>query len=122
MLEGGSIHTDGEGTVLTTEECLLNPNRNPQPLAEEIEQPLLDYLGAERLSGSAAACYNDETNGHVDNLACFARPGVVLLTWTDDESDPQHADLQGGARAPAAARPTPAAGRSRWSGSPPRAR
>lgn len=91
VLEGGSIHVDGQGTVLTTEECLLNPNRNPALSREQIEQTLYDYLGCERVIWLGAGVYNDETNGHVDNLACFAEPGVVVLTWTDDESDPQHA-------------------------------
>ncbi|MBA3808257.1 MAG: agmatine deiminase [Solirubrobacterales bacterium] len=91
VLEGGSIHVDGEGTVLTTEECLLNPNRNPELDREQIERMLLDYLGAERVIWLGRGVQEDETDGHVDNLACFARPGVVLLSWSDDESDPQHA-------------------------------
>jgi agmatine deiminase len=91
ILEGGAIHVDGEGTVLTTEECLLNPNRNPALAREEIEATLLEYLGAERVIWLGGGVYNDETNGHVDNLACFIRPGVVLLTWPEDSSDPQHA-------------------------------
>jgi len=90
VLEGGAIHVDGEGTVLTTEECLLNPNRNPELSQEQIERALLDYLGAEKVVWLGAGVFEDETDGHVDNLACFARPGVVLLTWTDDEDDPQH--------------------------------
>jgi agmatine deiminase len=91
VLEGGSIHVDGEGTVLSTEECLLNPNRNPGLSREEIERTLCDYLGAECVIWLARGLCGDETDGHVDNLACFARPGVVLLAWTDDASDPQHA-------------------------------
>ena len=91
VLEGGSIHVDGEGTVLSTEECLLNPNRNPELSKEQIERVLLDYLGAEKVVWLGAGVFEDETDGHVDNLACFARPGTVLLTWTDDEDDPQHA-------------------------------
>lgn len=91
VLEGGSIHVDGEGTVLTTEECLLNPNRNPELSRERIERALLDYLGAEKVVWLGPGVYEDETDGHIDNLACFARPGVVLLTWCGDESDPQHA-------------------------------
>jgi agmatine deiminase len=90
VLEGGSIHCDGEGTVLTTEECLLNPNRNPGRSREEIERSLCDYLGAERVIWLGRGLPGDETDGHVDNLACFARPGAVLLAWCDDESDPQH--------------------------------
>jgi agmatine deiminase len=91
VLEGGSIHVDGEGTVMTTEECLLNPNRNPELSREQIEQALRDYLGASTVIWLGQGVYSDETDGHIDNLACFARPGVVLLTWSDDESDPQHA-------------------------------
>jgi len=90
VLEGGAIHVDGEGTVLTTEECLLNPNRNPELSKEQIERVLLDYLGAEKVVWLGAGVFEDETDGHVDNLACFARPGLALLTWTDDEDDPQH--------------------------------
>ena len=91
VLEGGAIHVDGEGTVLTTEQCLLNPNRNPDLSREEIEGHLLDYLGAEKVLWLGQGVYGDETDGHVDNLACFARPGVVLLAWSGEESDPQHA-------------------------------
>lgn len=91
VLEGGSIHVDGEGTVLTTEECLLNPNRNPDLSKEQIERVLLEFLGGEKVVWLGAGVFEDETDGHVDNLACFARAGTVLLTWTDDEDDPQHA-------------------------------
>ncbi|HEX4482568.1 MAG TPA: agmatine deiminase [Solirubrobacteraceae bacterium] len=91
VLEGGSIHVDGEGTVMTTEECLLNANRNPDLTREQIELLLLDYLGAEKVLWLERGVFNDETNGHIDNLACFARPGVVLLGTTEDESDPQYA-------------------------------
>jgi len=90
VLEGGSIHVDGEGTLLVTEECLLNPNRNPNVSREEIEQVLQDYLNVEKIIWLGRGVYGDETSGHVDNLCCFARPGVVALTWTDDASDPQH--------------------------------
>lgn len=90
VLEGGSIHTDGEGTLLTTEECLLSEGRNPHLSREEIEERLREYTGVETIIWLPAGIYNDETNGHVDNIACFARPGVVALAWTDDESDPQY--------------------------------
>jgi agmatine deiminase len=89
VLEGGAIHVDGEGTVLTTEECLLNPNRNPDLPREQIERALLDYLGAEKVIWLGAGVFADETDGHVDNLACFAAPGKVLLTWCEDDDDPQ---------------------------------
>ncbi|HTZ88071.1 MAG TPA: agmatine deiminase, partial [Solirubrobacteraceae bacterium] len=91
VLEGGSIHVDGEGTVLTTEECLLNPNRNPSLGREQIERALLDYLGASKVIWLGRGLAEDETDGHIDNLACFARPGVVLLSWSEDPTDPQHA-------------------------------
>jgi agmatine deiminase len=90
VLEGGSIHTDGQGTLLTTEECLLNPNRNPGLSRAQIEARLKDYLGVERVVWLPRGVVDDETSGHIDNLCCFLRPGVVVLTWTDDASDPQH--------------------------------
>lgn len=90
VLEGGSIHVDGEGTLLTTEECLLNENRNPDLTRDEIEAHLKAYCGVTRFIWLGAGTYNDETNGHVDNLACFLRPGLVALTWTDDHNDPQY--------------------------------
>ncbi|MGA0562036.1 agmatine deiminase [Ancylobacter sp. VNQ12] len=91
VLEGGSIHVDGEGTVLTTEECLLNPNRNPDLSREEIEQHLKDYLNVSTVIWLGAGLVDDETSGHIDNLACFVRPGVVALTWCEDPLDPQYA-------------------------------
>jgi agmatine deiminase len=89
VLEGGAVHVDGEGTVLTTEECLLNSNRNRDLSREQIERALLDYLGAEKVIWLGAGVFEDETDGHVDNLACFAAPGRVLLTWSNDDDDPQ---------------------------------
>jgi agmatine deiminase len=89
VLEGGAIHADGEGTMLTTEECLLNPNRNPDLSREQVERVLLDYLGAEKVVWLGAGVFEDETDGHVDNLACFVAPGKLLLTWSEDDDDPQ---------------------------------
>jgi agmatine deiminase len=77
--------------VLATEECLLNPNRNPDLTRSDIEEALCAYLGAEAVIWLPLGVHNDETDGHIDNLACFVRPGVVLLTWSDDVADPQHA-------------------------------
>jgi agmatine deiminase len=90
VLEGGSIHVDGEGTLVTTEQCLLNPNRNRGRSRRDLERVLADHLAVERVVWLGPGVFNDETSGHVDNLVCFARPGVVLLTWTDDVDDPQH--------------------------------
>lgn len=90
ILEGGSIHVDGEGTLLTTEECLLNPNRNPDLSREDIECRLRLYLGVRKIIWLPHGLFGDEdTNGHIDNFCCFVRPGVVLLAWADDEADPQ---------------------------------
>ncbi len=91
VLEGGAIHVDGEGTLLTTEECLLNPNRNPHLSRADMEQVLEDTLGIEKVIWLPRGCYLDETDGHVDNLCCFVAPGEVVVTWCDDEDDPQHA-------------------------------
>lgn len=89
VLEGGSIHVDGEGTLLTTEECLLNRNRNPHLTKPLIERVLKEYLGVQTILWLKYGIYEDETDGHIDNIACFVRPGEVVLAWTDDPSDPQ---------------------------------
>jgi agmatine deiminase len=89
VLEGGSIHVDGQGTCLTTEECLLNPNRNPGRTKSQLEDLLRAYLGVERVIWLPRGVPEDETDGHVDNLVCFSAPGRVLLTWSDDRVDPQ---------------------------------
>lgn len=90
ILEGGSIDVDGEGTLLTTEECLLNPNRNPDKSREQIEKYLKDYLNLEKILWLKKGVYLDETSGHVDNFCRFVTPGEVILTWTNDRSDPQY--------------------------------
>ena len=89
ILEGGSFHVDGQGTLITTKECLLNPNRNPDLCQQEIESYLKAYLGVKTIIWLEKGVFMDETDGHVDNLCAFARPGEVVLTWTDDQSDPQ---------------------------------
>ncbi len=91
ILEGGSIHVDGEGTVMTTEECLLSEGRNSNLTKEEIENILCEYLNCSKVLWIPKGIYNDETNGHVDNICNFVKPGVVVLAWTDDENDPQYA-------------------------------
>ena len=94
VLEGGSIHSDGEGTVLVTQSCLLSKGRNPDLSKKQIEDKLKDYLGAKKILWLPRGIYNDETNEHVDNICAFVRPGEVVLAWTDDESDPQYAMSQ----------------------------
>lgn len=90
IMEGGSVHVDGEGTLLTTEECLLNRNRNPQLGREEIEEQLKKYLNVEKIVWLKRGLYGDDTDGHVDNVACFARPGVILIQTTRKPSDPNY--------------------------------
>lgn len=93
VLEGGSIHVDGEGTLLTTEECLLDPQRNPHLDGPDIEANLRASLGVERVVWLPRGLAGDETRGHVDNLCCFAAPGRVLLPATDNPADPDAAVL-----------------------------
>jgi agmatine deiminase len=90
VLEGGAIHVDGQGSCLTTEECLLNPNRNPGLGRAEIEEVLRRHLGVSTVIWLGAGVHLDETGGHIDELACFTGPGHVALTWTDDRDDPQY--------------------------------
>lgn len=90
VLEGGSIHTDGEGTLYTTEECLLSPGRNPLLTKQQIEQQLKEYLSIEKVIWLPNGLFNDETDGHVDNLMHVIAPAKVVLSWTDDPSDPQY--------------------------------
>ena len=87
VLEGGAIHVDGDGTVLTTEECLLHPNRNPKLSRDEIEANLKDWLGVEAVLWLGRGYEGDDTNGHIDEIACFAAPGVVLATECRDKDD-----------------------------------
>ena len=90
ILEGGSIHTDGEGTLLTTEACLLSKGRNYNLSKEEIEERLKRHLGIKKVLWLKNGIYNDETNEHVDNMACFLAPGVVALATCEDKNDIQY--------------------------------
>jgi len=90
VLEGGSIHVDGEGTLITTEECLLNRNRNPHLDRAAIEAVLSANLAVDKIIWLPDGLFNDETDGHVDNFCCYVRPGEVLLAWTDDPQDPNY--------------------------------
>ena len=84
ILEGGSIHTDGAGTILTTKECLLG--RNPTMSQQDIESVLLSGLGCQKVIWlDHGLAFDDDTNGHVDNWCCWVEPGAVVLAWTDDE-------------------------------------
>jgi agmatine deiminase len=81
VLEGGSIHTNGAGALLTTAECLLNPNRNPGLTQGEIERHLKYFTGADTVLWLPYGVPQDETDGHVDNVCCFVRDDAVLLYW-----------------------------------------
>lgn len=87
VMEGGSIHVDGEGTLLTTKECLLNSNRNPDLSKEEIEAYLKQYLDIQQIIWLNRGLSGDETDGHVDNIACFAGPGKILIQVCEDPED-----------------------------------
>lgn len=91
VLEGGSIHVDGEGTAIVTENCLLSKGRNPELSKQEITDKLKEYLGVSKVIWLKYGIYQDETNEHVDNICCFVKPGHVVLAWTDDVNDPQYA-------------------------------
>lgn len=97
ILEGGSIHVDGEGTLITTEMCLLNPDagRNvPNLDKDQIEMMLKEYLNLEKIIWIKDGIDPYETNGHIDDVACFIRPGEVACIWTDDPNHPFYAPAQ----------------------------
>ena len=94
VLEGGSILTDGAGTLLTTEQCLLHPNRNPSMSREEIEATLRDRLGVDTILWLGMGLLEDrDTDGHVDLIAAFTKPGEVVLQ-TVPEDNPNHPHCQ----------------------------
>ncbi len=88
ILEGGSLENDGEGTILTTKECLLNPNRNPGWTQAQIEQALCGAFGAEKILWLNYGLLNDHTDGHIDNIARFVGPGRVVCQSPSGEDDP----------------------------------
>jgi agmatine deiminase len=94
VMEGGSIDVDGRGTLLTTEACLLNANRNPHLGRAEIEQYLCDYLGARRVCWLGEGIAGDDTDGHVDDLTRFVAPNVVVTVVEDDPQEANYAALQ----------------------------
>ena len=111
VLEGGAITVDGQGTLITTEQCLLNANRNPGMSGEDTEQELRNKLGIEKVIWLPWGITDDwVTDGHVDAVCTFVRPGVVLAQTCDDASDPDHERLAAnlavlGAATDAAGRP-----------------
>ena len=94
VMEGGSFCVDGDGTLLTTEQCLLHPNRNPDLSRAEIEALLRACLGIEKIVWLAGDPADDETDGHIDEVACFARPGLVLAMRAQSRDSPSFAALE----------------------------
>ena len=94
VLEGGSIDVNGRGTLLTTEACLLNPNRNPHLTRTQIEQSLRDYLGVVHVLWLGDGIVGDDTDGHIDDLARFVDPCTVATVVEDDPADENHGRLR----------------------------
>jgi agmatine deiminase len=94
VLEGGSLDVNGRGALLTTEQCLLNKNRNPHLTKEQIEQYLRDYLGVSRILWLGAGLAGDDTDGHVDDIARFVNPTTVVACREDDPADVNHGPLR----------------------------
>ena len=104
VAEGGGLTFDGEGTVITTESVLLNPNRNPGMTRERVEELLGEYLGIEKVIWLRGGLVEDrDTDGHSDNVVQFVRPGVVLTQMAPDRANPNW-DVLGDNRARLAAR------------------
>jgi agmatine deiminase len=94
VMEGGSIEVNGQGTVLTTTSCLLNPNRNPNLTKDQIAQYLLDYLGADQVLWLGEGIEGDDTDGHIDDLTRFVNPTTLVTAVEEDPADPNHAVLR----------------------------
>ncbi len=94
ILEGGAIDSNGAGTILTTEQCLLNPNRNPQLNRADMERYLADYLGAKKVLWLGEGIEGDDTDGHIDELARFVSPRTVVAALEDDPADSNYRPLR----------------------------
>lgn len=90
VAEGGALAVDGVGTLITTESCLLNPNRNPGRTKAEVESALKSYLGVRKVIWLRKGISATQVDGHVDAIAAFARPGTVLAATAPDPVDPNH--------------------------------
>ncbi len=98
ILEGGAVDGNGLGTILTTEPCLLNPNRNPQLNRSDVEGYLMDYLGAKKILWLAGGIEGDDTDGHIDELARFVAPTTVVAAVENDPHDANYEPLQANLR------------------------
>ena len=94
IMEGGAFHVDGRGTLLTTKECLLNPNRNPHLTQDNVEARLKSHLGVQKIIWLERGLIGDETDGHVDEVATFIAPEKVLCLITSDKQDENYALLR----------------------------
>ena len=94
ILEGGSVDPNGAGTLLTTESCLLNPNRNPSLSRQQIEQGLRDYLGVDQILWLGDGIEGDDTDGHVDDITRFVSRDTVVTVVEPHRGDPNHAPLK----------------------------
>ena len=94
VLEGGSIDTNGEGTLLTTEACLLHPNRNPTMTQRQIEETICAYLGMEKILWLGEGIVEDDTDGHIDDLTRFVAPTTVVTVMEEDPDDDNYEPLQ----------------------------
>jgi agmatine deiminase len=94
ILEGGSIDPNGAGTLLTTESCLMNPNRNPTLSKDQIEQGLRDYLGVEQILWLGDGIEGDDTDGHVDDITRFVSRDTVVTVVEPNQADPNHLPLK----------------------------
>jgi agmatine deiminase len=93
VMEGGSLDVNGRGTLITTEACLLNPNRNPRLNRKQIEQYLKDYLGVTDILWLGEGIVGDDTDGHVDDLTRFVAPDTVVTVIEDDPQDENYRPL-----------------------------
>ncbi len=93
VMEGGSFDGNGQGTILTTRACLLNPNRNPSLSQDEIEENLREYLGIETVIWLNEGIEGDDTDGHIDDIARFVGPATVVCAYETDISDANYAAL-----------------------------
>jgi agmatine deiminase len=94
VMEGGSIEVNGTGTLLTTESCLLNPNRNPDHSKAQIEQHLRDYLGVSNILWLGDGIEGDDTDGHIDDLTRFVSRDTVVTVVEEDQGDPNYEPLK----------------------------
>jgi agmatine deiminase len=94
VMEGGSIEVNGQGTLLTSEACLLNPNRNPSLTKNQIEQHLRDFLGVTNVVWLGEGIAGDDTDGHIDDMTRFVNPTIIVTAVEPDPADANHEPLK----------------------------